>query len=302
MAELQEQADDRLGRLWREHHPFLVDLAFGMLGDIGAAEDAVQEAFARLTVADIGAIEDPRGWLVVVTSRICLDHVRSARVRRERPQETDTLERAEPVPAQHAVDPADRITLDDEVSLALLVVLQRLKPAERVAFVLHDVFGQPFESVADTMGRPVATCRQLARRARLRITSAGKAPAEVEVAAHRRVVERFIQACASGDVDALLPLLDPEVWGAIDLGPHDSRTGRTASGAPAVAANLVRYFGSLTLVSHPIAPGAVVLAFTGHELNAVITLDVRHDRVAKIHVIADPEKMALLGRQLTPAD
>ncbi len=304
MAQSPSASKDHVARIWQDNSSFLVDLAFGMLGDIGAAEDAVQEAFARLTVADIPAIEDPRGWLVVVTSRICLDHVRSARVRREQPQETYALEPRAPVPMRPAaLDPADRITLDDEVSVALLVVLQRLKPAERVSFVLHDVFGLPFESIAETMGRPVATCRQLARRARTRIDATGATSAEVERSEHRRVVERFIQACSTGSVAELVPLLDPDVWGSVDLGPHDPRTGRKAQGARAVAGNLVRYFGSeVTLVSHPTAPGAVVLAFAGRELNAVIMLDVRHETIAKIHVQADPQKMALLDSRLVPAE
>lgn len=302
MVDSHVEPGDRLARAWHDNNHFLVDLAFGMLGEIGAAEDAVQEAFARLTSADIDSIEDPRGWLVVVVSRICLDHVRSARVRRERPQETAALEPREPVTAQRSVDPADRITLDDEVSLALLLVLQRLKPAERVAFVLHDVFGMPFESIAETMGRPAATCRQLARRARSRITSSADTAARVERPAHREVVERFIEACSSGRVTELLPLLDPDVSGSVDLGPHDPRSGRKARGARSVAGNLVRYFGSgVTLVSHPTSPGAAVLAFSGTELNSVIMLDVRGGSIAKVHVMADPQKMSLFQTQLAAA-
>lgn len=303
MVDSNLEADDRLTRIWRANRPFLVDLAFGMVGEIGAAEDAVQEAFARLTTAELDHIEDPRGWLVVVTSRICLDHVRSARVRRERPQEAAFLEPGEPVPAQVAVDPADRITLDDEVSLALLVVLQRLKPAERVAFVLHDVFGVSFDAVADTMGRPAATCRQLARRARNKIAAASAESNEVENSEHRRVVERFIDACSTGSVADLLSLLDPDASGSVDLGPHDPRTGRKVHGAHKVAGNLVRYFGSgITLVSHPTAGRATVLAFAERELNAVIMLDVRGTTVAKVHVLADPQKMSLLDARLTPTE
>lgn len=302
MAEQHTFEEARLAGIWQDNGPFLVDLAFGILGEIGAAEDAVQEAFARLTTADIGAIEDPRGWLVVVTSRICIDHVRSASVRRERPHGNELLEPAGPALAQGAaVDPADRVTLDDEISIALLVVLQRLRPAERVAFVLHDVFGFPFDSIAETMGRPEATCRQLARRARTRIASEGSTSSEVERSTHRELVERFIRACSSGSVAELVPLLDPEVWGSVDLGPHDARTGRTARGSQAVATNLIRFFSSATLVSHPTAPGVVVLAFAGRELNAVITLDVGEERIRKIQVVADSQKMALLDSQLTSA-
>jgi RNA polymerase sigma-70 factor (ECF subfamily) len=144
-----------------------------LLRDIGAAEDAVQEAFARFADSDNPSIQDERAWLIVVTSRICLDQINSARHRRERAFDTDTIEFAgEPTTtAPASVDPADRVTLDDEVRSGLLIVLDRLTPAERVVFVLHDMFRTPFDEIAEMIGRPVATTRQLARRARLKIES-----------------------------------------------------------------------------------------------------------------------------------
>ena len=154
----EQQDEEQVIRAWHEHRPYLVDLAFRMLGDIGTAEDVVQDAFARLLRARPGEIEDDRGWLIVVTSRLCLDQIRSARSRRERPHDAGEIEfvpgSQPPVGLQPATDPADRITLDDDVQLALLVVLQRLSPAERVAFVLHDIFGVPFDYVAQTIGLP----------------------------------------------------------------------------------------------------------------------------------------------------
>ena len=159
--------DNEFAQAWQANRPYLVNLAYGMLGDIGAAEDAVQEAFARFSTADRAAIKDTRGWLIVVTSRICLDQIGSARVRREHAVDASTIEFTHA--AERAPDPADRVTLDDEVRSALLVVLERLSPAERVVFVLHDIFQTPFDSIATTVGRPVASCRQLARRARLKI-------------------------------------------------------------------------------------------------------------------------------------
>ena len=157
-----DQHDEQVIQAWNEHRPYLIDLAFRMLGDVGAAEDVVQDAFTRLLRARTGEIEDERGWLIVVTSRLCLDQIRSARSRRERPHDageiefvTGTRTRSQaPVGLQPPADPADRITLDDDVQLALLVVLQRLSPAERVVFVLHDIFGVPFDSVAETLGLP----------------------------------------------------------------------------------------------------------------------------------------------------
>ena len=135
---------------WRRHRPYLVNLAYQMLGDVGEAEDVAQEAFLRLARTDIADIDDIRGWLTVVAGRLCLDQLRSARARHERPDElesVDVVRSAEP-------DPADRVTLDDEVRAAMLEVLRRLSPGERVAFVLHDVFQMPFEEIAEAVGRP----------------------------------------------------------------------------------------------------------------------------------------------------
>ncbi len=155
---------------WRADRAYLIDLAYRMLGDIGAAEDVVQEAFLRLDLVAPGEVRDPRGWLTVVTSRLCLDRIRSAHNRRERPSDTAWLDNSLSLGRQTVVDPADRVTLDEEVSEALLILLQRLSPAERVSFVLHDVFQLPFDQVAEILGKPSATCRQLAKRARAKVT------------------------------------------------------------------------------------------------------------------------------------
>ena len=160
---------------WRSHRPYLVNLAYQMLGDVGEAEDVAQEAFLRLSRADPAQIDDVRAWLTVVAGRLCLDQLRSARARHEQPDESGALD----VMPSHEADPVDRVTLDDEVRTALLEVLRRLSPGERVAFVLHDVFQMPFEEIAETVGRPVGTCRQLARRARAKF--AGTSPRAVDV-------------------------------------------------------------------------------------------------------------------------
>jgi RNA polymerase sigma-70 factor (ECF subfamily) len=292
----------QLAEAWRANWSYLVGLAFGMLGDIGAAEDAVQEAFARLASTEPDQVDDARGWLIVVTSRICLDQIRSARFQRDRPHDATAIESAG-VPATPAlpVDPADRVTLDDQVRLALLVVLDHLTPAERVAFILHDVFQMPFTAIAETLGKPAATCRQLARRARTKIESRSpRAVVPASASQHRQVAEQFIRACSGGDLETLLSLLDPDIWGDVDLGPLDTRTGQTDSGPLRVATNLLRYFGSTsTLVSNPVAGPAVVLAFAGQRLSAVILLTIDDERVSSIHVIADPAKVGFLGSQLT---
>src|SRR5437764_1209270 len=170
---------------WRNHRPYLVNLAYQMLGDVGEAEDVAQEAFLRLSRTDPSQIDDVRAWLTVVAGRLCLDQMRSARVRHEQPDESGALDVA---PSREA-DPADRVTLDDEVRTALLEVLRRLSPGERVAFVLHDVFGVPFDSIAETVGRPVGTCRQLARRARAEFTTAQPKLTEVASTEHQLVLE-----------------------------------------------------------------------------------------------------------------
>jgi RNA polymerase sigma-70 factor, ECF subfamily len=288
-------------RAWSAHRPYLVNLAFRMLGDIGEAEEAVQEAFFRLARADGEAIADDRGWLTVVTSRLCLDRIRSARSRRERPH--DFLQ-AEPAGglamSSQDPDPADRVTLDDSVRLALLVVMQRLSPAERVVFVLHDIFGLPFEEIADTVGRPSATCRQLARRARHKIDADSEGRRfDVAASEHRAVTERFIAACANGDLGGLLEVLDPEVGGEVDLGTGVTAPG-VVHGAERVGANVLEYWGPATMVSLPVNGQPAVLAFRNRRLAGVLALTMTPDgdRIAKVHVIADPAKLAFLRSQL----
>jgi RNA polymerase sigma-70 factor, ECF subfamily len=263
---------------WRSHRPYLVNLAYQMLGDVGAAEDVAQEAFLRLSRAS--QVDDVRAWLTVVAGRLCLDQMRSARARHEQPDESGALDVA---PSREA-DPADRVTLDDEVRTALLEVLQRLSPGERVAFVLHDVFQLPFEEIAETVGRPVGTCRQLARRARAKFADSSPGPSDVSDVEHRIVTERFITACANGDLQALAAVLDPNVWGVATFvggGPQQINHGRDA-----VAPNLLRFLGhGLTLVT---GPAGEVLGFTNRRLAVVLVLTVRGDLVLKIEATVDP--------------
>ncbi len=299
---------------YAEHRPYLVDLAFRMLGDIGAAEDVVQDAFARLIRADIAAINDERGWLIVVTSRLCLDQIRSARARRERAHDADQIELIAPHAIEQAgghpelADPADRVTFDDRVRLALLVMLERLSPAERVVFVLHDVFGMPFDSVAKTVGRTAPSCRQLAKRARDKLAAgqAGLQPAAgVPVAEQRRVTEKFIAASAGGDLDGLLEVLAPDAWGQVDFGP-DSRVPRTTiTGATRVARNLVRYWGpGTTLVSLPAAgrpTTSALLGYIGRELAGVLVLTLGEGPapvIRAIQVIADPRVLRFVSSHM----
>ena len=278
-------SSDQVSEAWRRHRPYLVNLAYQMLGDVGDAEDVAQEAFLRLSRADLNGIEDVRGWLTVVASRLCLDQVRSARARYERPDTPDLEDRQ---PASRRLDPADRVTLDDEVRTALLEVLRRLSPGERVAFVLHDVFGVPFDAIAETVGRPVGTCRQLARRARAKFTAAQPKFNEVASAEHQLVTEKFITACANGDIAGLTAVLDPAVWGVGTILADPAPPPQINHGPHAVATNLLRYLGpEVTLVSGPAGQPAV-LAFADRRLFAAIVLTIRGRLVTKIEALADP--------------
>src|SRR5213082_2074231 len=209
--------DTWVTQTWSDHHGFLLDVAYRLLGSYSEAEDTVQEAFTRLLRTDLDPIEDVRAWLVVVVSRLCLDQLRSARVRREAyvgPWFPEPL-----IHSDEMSDPADIVTMDESVRMALLIVLERMSPAERVVFVLHDVFDLPFEKVAKMVDRTPAACRQLASRARRRVTEeAGNHKFKIDPDEQRRIVDAFIAATSSGDVKALLPLLDPSVVGWADVG------------------------------------------------------------------------------------
>jgi RNA polymerase sigma-70 factor, ECF subfamily len=272
---------------WQHHRPYLVNLAYQMLGDVGGAEDVAQEAFLRLSRTDPSQIDDVRAWLTVVAGRLCLDQMRSARSRHEQPDESGALD----ITPSREADPADRVTLDDEVRTALLEVLRRLSPGERVAFVLHDVFQMPFEEIADAVGRPVGTCRQLARRARAKFADSSSKPADITEVEHRIVTEKFITACANCDLQALTAVLDPTVWGMatfVSGGPPQVNRGRDT-----VAPNLLRFLGQgATLVA---GPAGEVLGFTHRRLAVVLVLTVRGDRIIKIEATVDPSSAVSRG-------
>jgi RNA polymerase sigma-70 factor, ECF subfamily len=270
---------------WAQHRPYLVGLAFRMLGDIGEAEDTVQEAFARLMATDVADIADARGWLTVVTSRLCLDQIRSSRWRLQHPHDLDAIESRLPGVGSSFVDPAERVTLDDNVRLALCVVLDRLTPAERVVFVLHDIFQVPFETVADTVGRTAQACRQLARRARAKIDDAARGvDIGLSSAEHRLVTQRFVEACASGDLSGLLHVLDPAVSGWADILPDV-----VTHGADAVAGNFLLFWGApARLVALTTGRSPVLLGFVDRELRAVIELTISHQRITEVHVRVRP--------------
>jgi RNA polymerase sigma-70 factor, ECF subfamily len=287
-----QSTSDQVREAWRRHRPYLVNLSYQILGDVGDAEDVAQEVFLRLSHADVDGIDDVRGWLTVVASRLCLDQVRSARARYER-LEITALGDGPAVPDQsRRPDPADRVTLDDEIRTALLEVLRRLSPGERVAFVLHDVFSVPFDTIAETVGRPAGTCRQLARRARAKFHAAQPKLSEVTSAEHQIVTEKFITACANGDIAELTAVLDPTVWGVGTILTDPALPAQINHGPDAVATNLLLYLGpQVTLVGGPVG-GPAVLAFADRRLFAVIVLTVDNGLVTKIEAVADPSARA----------
>jgi RNA polymerase sigma-70 factor (ECF subfamily) len=287
---------DGVSDVWRANRAYLVDLAFRMLGDVGAAEDVVQEAFFRLLKAPTGDINDERGWLIVVTSRLCLDHMKSASSRRERPQDMSEHGYRERAPS--SIDPADRVTLDDEVRLALLVVLERVSPAERVVFVLHDVFQLPYDAIAATVGSRPPACRQLAHRARRKINESRMSSSGVEPAEHRRVTRAFVEACSTGDLDALTGVLDRDVSGEVD-----ARSGVVTLGADRVGRNILRYWGrpDTVLVPQPVCGQPAILAFVNRQLAGLLALSIENHRITKIHVLVRPSTLEPLRAELASA-
>jgi RNA polymerase sigma-70 factor (ECF subfamily) len=282
----QRHPDVRIGRAWRDHRRHVLDVAFRVTGNIAEAEDIVQEAFIRLARVDIDRIDDIRAWLVVVVTRLCLDSLRNSR--RHLAADESTLDPRLVIPGE---DPADRVTLDDNIRVALHVVLNRLTPSERAVFVLHDVFQYRFEDIGHIVGRTAAACRQLASRARRVIAADSDVTRfEIQPPEQRAVTEAFLEACNTGDLGALLALLDPNVDGVAD-GPYGIVTVR---GAEAVAERALFFLGPRSrsvLVSVPARGRAHVVAVRDRRLVALVAFDIRSGRIHHFHVIANAEKL-----------
>jgi RNA polymerase sigma-70 factor, ECF subfamily len=279
-----------LEQAWEAHHRVALDVAYRLLGSVTDAEDAVSEAYARLARRPVEEIDDVRAWLVVVVSRICLDQLGSARAKREQ-----YVGEWLPEPILDSADPADRVTLDDSVRMALLVVLERLSPAERVAFVLHDVFALSFDEVAEAVGRTPAACRQLASRARRHVQADGLARFPVDRAEEAAVTARFAAACDTGDLAALAELLDPDVVFRADGGGRVQAPRRPVSGRDTVIkvmANGYRRFPGLQISVGNVNGGPGLVARTADgTLLSVGALTIRDGRVRAIDLVANPEKL-----------
>jgi RNA polymerase sigma factor (sigma-70 family) len=270
---------------FEEHRPHLRGVAYRMLGSLTEADDAVQEAWLRMQRTDISDVRNMPAWLTTVVARICLDMLRARSVRPEEP-----LDEAEAAAAADAVDPEAEALLADSVGVALLVILQTLAPAERLAFVLHDMFDLPYAEIAPIVGRTENTAAQLAARARRRVRGKTPEPA-TDLAQQRRLVEAFLAAARAGDFDALLRVLHGGVVLHVDAAAAGAPT--TIRGAHAVAANAHAFSANARFAEPALVDGGVgiVVAPRG-KLALVLRFGVVGDRITDIHIEADPQRLA----------
>jgi RNA polymerase sigma-70 factor (ECF subfamily) len=275
---------------FERQRPRLQAVAYRMLGSLTEADDAVQEAWLRLRRTDEGAVDNLAGWLTTVVARISLDMLRARRARRE--EQLDTWLPEPVVTVSMAGDPEQEALLADSVGLALLVVLETLSPPERLAFVLHDMFGVPFDEIAPVVDRTPEAARQLASRARRRVR--GAEPTDADLPAQRRVVDAFLAAAREGDFDALVAVLDPDAVFRVDAGGVAPRARPPVEGAVAVAQAVLERGRPFAPLGRPAVvnggPGLVV--GTGARPSAVAGMTIRNGRIAAIDLILDPAKLA----------
>jgi len=274
----------------------LINLGYRLLGSLADAEDVVQETYARwyaLTDDQRAAIESPGAWLMTVAGRICLDLLRSARVRRER-YVGDWIPEPLPDPSEWtSADPADRVTLDESVNMAFLVVLESMTPAERVAFILHDVFGYPFAEVADVTGRTAAACRQLASSARRRIR-ASQAPV-APTAQQAGIVRDFKEAWEAKDINALLGLLDPDAVLVADGGGLVSAALHPIEGGDRIARyaiELANRVSTLEILERTVNGQPGLVGQHGGVTVSVMAFEITGDRITHIWAVRNPEKLS----------
>jgi RNA polymerase sigma factor (sigma-70 family) len=282
---------DLYAHQFEQQRPHLQAIAYRMLGSVGEAEDAVQEAWLRLSRSDTAAVTNLGGWLTTVVGRICIDMLRARRARNE-----DYVGTWIPEPVvsdDDATDPAREAELADTVGLALLVVLELLAPAERLAFVLHDMFGVPFEEIAPIVDRSPAAARQLASRARRRVRGAAPTP-DADLATQRRVVSAFLSASRAGDFEALLDVLDPDVVFRIDAGRGHPFARPAIVGAENVAKEVMAHGRPFAPQGRPaLVNGAIgMLVGPADAPIAVAGCTIASGRIVSLDLIVDREKLA----------
>jgi RNA polymerase sigma factor (sigma-70 family) len=283
----------RLVDQFETHRAHLRAVAYRMLGSTGEADDAVQEAWLRVSRSGTDGVENLGGWLTTIVSRVCLDMLRSRRSRREAPLEEPDVCMPDPIVGRgDRIDPEQEALLGDSVGLALLVVLQSLSPAERLAFVLHDMFGVPFGEIGPIVGRSPTAARQLASRARRRVRGTTVVP-DPDLARQRQVVEAFLAASREGDFEALLAVLDEDVVLRADYGAAGA--SRLIRGARAVAGGALAFSRFAPFARPALVNGAAGLVTVREDRPlSVMGFTVVRGKIAEIDVLADPERLQRL--------
>ncbi|MPY44768.1 sigma-70 family RNA polymerase sigma factor [Streptomyces phyllanthi] len=286
-----------LAERFEEHRGHLRAVAYRMLGSLSEADDAVQEAWLRLSRSDTSDVRNLGGWLTTVTGRVCLDMLRSRRTRREEPMEAYETFVPDPVVGSlDRVDPEQEVLQADSVGLALLVVMETLEPAERLAFVLHDMFAVPFDDIAPVVGRSTAATRQLASRARRRVQGSTPAP-DPDPTRQREAVDAFLAASRGGDFEALVSVLDPDVVlradaGALAVGPGASKALR---GRHQVAESAFMFRQFAQYARPVLVNGAVgLLTVVDGKALSVMGLTVVDGKITGMYILADEERLARL--------
>ena len=284
--------NDWLNRQFDANRPHLRSVAYKMLGSLSEADDAVQETWIRLSRTDTAEIENLGGWLTTVTARVCLNMLRSRESRRE---ESLSVHVPDPIVSnERGLDPEDQALLADSVGLALLVVLETLTPAERLSFVLHDMFAMPFEDIAPIVDRSPAAARQLASRARRRVQGSAPVP-DTDLSRQREVVDAFLAAARSGDFEALLEVLDPDIVLRADSGAAMVAASRELRGAAEVAKQALafRRFAAGSRVA--LVNGAIgVVNLQDGKPFAVMGITVAGGKIVELDILADPERLSRL--------
>jgi RNA polymerase sigma-70 factor (ECF subfamily) len=294
--------DERLASLFERHRPHLRAVAYRMLGSLTEADDAVQDAWLRLSRSGAEGVENLGGWLTTIVARVCLNMLRARSQRREQPL---AVHMPDPVISQEGeAQPEEQALLADSVGLALLVVLDTLTPDERLAFVLHDTFGLPFSEIAPVVGRTPAAAKQLASRARRRVKGAGLPAPDPDPARQREVVDAFFAAARRGDFDALVAVLHPGVVARSDVGPRRLPASAVVRGADAVARQAFLGAALPAACVYPVlvnaAPG-VVITVRGRPF-AVMSFTVTGGQIAEINAIVDPERVRRIAAPVLPAE
>jgi len=285
---------EQLAGQFEEHRGYLRAVAYRMLGSASEADDAVQEAWIRLSRTDVSGVENLRAWLTTVVARVCLDLLRTRTSRREDPLEHTHV--PDPVITRVDDNPESEAVLADSVGLALLVVLETLEPAERLAFVLHDVFGMSFDEIAPIVDRSPVAARQLASRARRRIQ--GRAPKpESDLREQRRVVDAFMAAAREGDVEGLVAVLDPDIVLRADGGPL-AGFSRVVRGAKAVAGQAATFSSDKIGLSNQLVLVNGQLGFVSRlpdgRLFSVTGVTITGGKIVEMNILADPERLGRL--------